>query len=172
GWIAPLSSSLAPVSRARTAIAAPQQTGPGQQQDEALALIGRARDETRQLDSLTADLRGVLGSDHFTGKLLLKRPNFARVEINSTGSLGSFIVVSDGSTVTTYFKGESKYVQTPAGSTGQYIQGFVAEQVRDFFRPEFIASRGTPTYAGVEKDDQGKSFEVVDVKAEKPGSAM
>jgi outer membrane lipoprotein-sorting protein len=156
-------SSLAPLSQARIATAAAQ--------NQAMALVQRTRDETRRLDSLSADLQGVLGSDHFTGQLLLKRPNFARVEINSTGSLGSFLIISDGATVTTYFKGDNQYVQSPSGSTGQYIQGFVAEQVRDFFRPESIAARGKLNYVGREQSEEGKAFDVVEVSGGGPGSA-
>ena len=163
GVVATPFSSLAPLSQARIATAAAQ--------NQAMALVQRTRDETRRLDSLSADLQGVLGSDHFTGQLLLKRPNFARVEINSTGSLGSFLIISDGATVTTYFKGDNQYVQSPSGSAGQYIQGFVAEQVRDFFRPESIAARGKLNYVGREQSEEGKAFDVVEVSGGGPGSA-
>jgi hypothetical protein len=130
--------------------------------DRGRQVLEETREAMTKIDTLKADLEGWLGTDHFRGTMILKRPNLARVEIRGSRGMGSFMVVSDGSTPTTYFSDDHQYVQRPSGATGQHIQGYVVEQVADFFRPNDLAVRGTPVYVGREIED-GTTVDVVDV---------
>lgn len=107
-----------------------------------LALIDSARRSMAATASLEADFEGRLGGDRFTGRLALKRPNMARIEIASDGGLGRLLVNSDGRDVFVYFPADRQYARSPARPDGRNINAFVVDQVRYFFEPGAIA--GTP----------------------------
>lgn len=133
-------------------------------------LLTRTREATAKLHTLQADLDGSLGPDHFTGSVVLKRPNLARVNIKGEGGLGDVLIVSDGRSLYTYFPGEDRYVRSVPGPEGRYVQAFVAEQVTSFFRPDVIgmtAAGGALSYVGSETAD-GTEYEVVVMETPAP----
>ena len=95
--------------------------------------------------------------------MVLKRPNFARVQINGTKGLGTILLIADGKTATTYFANNNQYVQLKAGQSGEFIQSTLVDQVEQFFRPESI--RGSPyfEYLGHRTSD-GNEFDLVEPK--------
>jgi outer membrane lipoprotein-sorting protein len=121
-----------------------------------------ARAATTQLQSLTADIDGWLGPDHFTGTLILRRPNLARIQITGTKAMGKFLVVSDGKKVITYFSDDNQYVQTNPGNYGQNIQAQVAEQVGEFFQPTSIGLNVRQEDIRVQNRD--REWETLEVK--------
>jgi outer membrane lipoprotein-sorting protein len=131
--------------------------------DKADRLIQQAEAATRKLDSLTGDLEGSVGEDHFTGTIVLKRPNFARVQINGTKGLGKVLVISDGKTATTYFADDNQYVQLEAGENGEFIGSTLVEQVEQFFHPESIGGATHFEYLGHRTSD-GNEFDLVEPK--------
>src|SRR5207253_1139048 len=67
--------------------------------------LHHTRAATERLETLQADLEGMLGSDRFSGTVVLKRPNRARVRIKIKGQqdFGEYLVVSDGRGLFVYF---------------------------------------------------------------------
>ncbi len=53
-------------------------------------LVADTRKAIGALKTLEADFEGVVGPDRFTGRVTLKRPNLARVEVSGSEGLGSF----------------------------------------------------------------------------------
>jgi putative peptide zinc metalloprotease protein len=130
-------------------------------------LLQAARQATANLNSLTADLEGGMGEDHYTGKLMLRRPNFVRMEINGTEGLGNSLLISDGSTATTYFPETNEFAQSEPGKRGQFIQSTVVNEVEQFFNPDSLG-RGTQLdYIGHRISD-GTEYDVV--RSHVPGS--
>lgn len=124
------------------------------------SVIVNNRNALANATSLRANIEGTLGKDHFTGTVVLKRPNFARIEVNATGELGHFSVISDGGKITTYFKDDNEYVEARPGSHGEQINAFVADQVADFFQPELLSHRPNLRILG-SMTDHGEEYEVV-----------
>ena len=131
--------------------------------DKADRLIQQTEATTKTLSSLTADLEGSVGEDHFTGTIVLKRPNFARIQINGTKGLGTILLVADGKTATTYFANNNQYVQLKAGENGEFIESTLVEQVEQFFRPESIGGSTHFEYLGHRTSD-GNEFDLVEPK--------
>jgi outer membrane lipoprotein-sorting protein len=131
--------------------------------DKADPLIQQAEAATKKLNSLTGDLEGSVGEDHFTGTMVLKRPNFARVQINGTKGLGKILLISDGKTATTYFADDNQYVQLKPGDHGEFIQSTLVEQVEQFFHPESIGGGTHFEYLGHRTSD-GNEFDLVEPK--------
>jgi len=129
--------------------------------DKADHLIRQAEAATKKLNTLTAGLEGVVGEDHFTGTIVLKRPNFARVQIDGTKGLGKILLVSDGKTATTYFANNNQYVQLKPGDNGEFIQSTLVDQVEQFFRPESIGGNTHFEYLGHRTSD-GNEFDLVE----------
>jgi outer membrane lipoprotein-sorting protein len=127
---------------------------------KAEALLDETREATKQLQSLRADVEGSLGSDHFTGTVVLKRPNLARIEFNGSKGLEPVLIVSDGTSLQTYFPADNQYVQTTPGENGENVQAFIIEQVDDFFRPERIGEGNVANYVR-EESVAGVTYEVV-----------
>jgi putative peptide zinc metalloprotease protein len=133
------------------------------------SLLQQTRAATAKLRTLRADLEGSLGPDHFSGTVLLKRPNLARIEVKGEGHL-EFVVVSDGRKLVVYFPGDNRYTQSDPGPEGRNIQAFVAEQIHHFFRPDSIgrlSAGGRSSYVGKEMAD-GTEYEVIEVVAPAP----
>lgn len=128
--------------------------------NKAEALLDDARTATKHLKSLKADVDGSLGADHFTAKVLLKRPNLANIDINGSKWLGRVLMVSDGTILQTYFPDDNQLVKIGPGSKGENVQAYIIEEVDDFFRPERIAENGLLKYAG-ENTLNGMTYEVV-----------
>jgi outer membrane lipoprotein-sorting protein len=132
-------------------------------------LLHEAREATAKLTSLTAELEGGLGEDHYTGKLMLRRPNFVRMEINGTEGLGKILLISDGSRATTYFPDSDEFAQVDPGKRGQFIQSAVVNEVEQFFNPDSLAKGTKLDYMGHRISD-GTEYEVVRSRA--PGSEI
>jgi outer membrane lipoprotein-sorting protein len=131
--------------------------------DKADRLIQQTEAATKKLSSLTADLEGSVGEDHFTGTIVLQRPNFARVQINGTKGLGTILLIADGKTATTYFADGNQYVRLNAGENGEFIESTLVEQVEQFFRPEAIGGSAHFEYLGHRTSD-GNEFDLVEPK--------
>jgi outer membrane lipoprotein-sorting protein len=129
----------------------------------ASSLIHETQKTTSQLNSITADFEGSLGQDTYTGTMMLQRPNLARVEINGTAGLGKMLLVSDGTTATTYFRDSNQFVQVAPGPKGEFIQSTVIQQVEQFFRPESMDSPAGFNYLGHRNND-GVEYDVVEPK--------
>jgi outer membrane lipoprotein-sorting protein len=114
-------------------------------------------------------LEGGLGEDHYTGKLMLRRPNFVRMEINGTEGLGKILLISDGSRATTYFPDSDEFAQVDPGKRGQFIQSAVVNEVEQFFNPDSLAKGTKLDYMGHRISD-GTEYEVVRSRA--PGSEI
>jgi len=134
-------------------------------------LIDESEQATANLNSMTADLEGSIGEDHYTGKMILKRPNLARVEINGSKGLGRIFMISDGKTVTTYFPDNNEFVQVQAGQHGEFIQSTLVQQVQQFFTPEAIDANLQLQYMGQRSLD-GMEFDVVQAKGKSPTGEM
>jgi len=140
------------------------------QTDKVGALLKRAREATAELQTLRAELEGSFGSDPFTGTVVLKRPNLARVDIKGDGGLGEFLVVSNGKSRFVYFPADNQYTRLDPGPEGRNIRAFVAEQVEHFFRPDVIGvtpAGGSSSYMGREIVD-GSEYEVVAIETPTP----
>lgn len=111
-------------------------------------LLQETQEATAKLSNLTAELEGAIGEDYYTGKIILRRPNFARVEINGTKGLGKILLIADGSTATTYFSESNEFVQVPAGEHGQFIQSTVLSEVEQFFNPDSLGRNRRLEYIG------------------------
>jgi outer membrane lipoprotein-sorting protein len=135
--------------------------------------LQQTREATARVQTLQADLEGSMGPDRFTGTVVLKRPNLARVEIKGKGGLGQFLVVSDGRNLFTYFPADNRYAQSNPGPEGRNIHAFLAEQIDDFFQPDRIGmppAGGRSTYLGKGSAD-GTEYEVVAVVSHTPVSS-
>jgi outer membrane lipoprotein-sorting protein len=133
---------------------------PHQAQNPTESSLASARAATTQLQSLMADIDGWLGPDHFTGTLILKRPNLARIQITGTKAMGTFLIVSDGKTAITYFPDDNQYVQNSPGNYGQNIQAQVAEQVEEFFQPSIALNVRQEDIRVQNRDREWETFEV------------
>ena len=123
-------------------------------------LLQKTQQATAKLSSMAADFEGTIGEDHYTGKLILKRPNFARVEINGTKGLGKVLLVSDGSIATTYFPETNEFAQAQPGNQGQFIQSTVLHLVDQFFTPQSLDQATQLEYMGHRVFD-GNDYDVV-----------
>jgi outer membrane lipoprotein-sorting protein len=131
---------------------------------QAVELFERAERLTARLNSLRADIQGAIGPDLFTGTVALKRPNLANVQIHGRGGLGEFQVISDGAKMHTFFPGDNKFVDALAGTDGEYVTAYIADQIEHFFRPDVIRTlrqRGNLVYAGTLSQD-GLTYHLVD----------
>lgn len=138
---------------------------------KAAALIEQSRKATAALQGLRADLEGSMGPDRFTGSLLLKRPNLARVDVKGEEGLGEHLTVSDGKNLYMYFPEENGYVRLDPGDDGRNIDSYVAEQVEYFFRPDLIsksAAEGDVTYVGQQTIDN-TAYDLVSVRGTRGG---
>jgi putative peptide zinc metalloprotease protein len=138
--------------------------------DRSGALLQQAREATAGLQTLQADLEGSMGRDRFTGTVLLKRPNLARVEITGKGGIGEYWVVSDGRNLFTYFPADDRYAQSNPGPEGRHIHAFLAEQIDGFFQPDTVGvtpAGGRSSYLGQETADRMK-YEVIVVASPAP----
>ncbi|PYX87912.1 MAG: hypothetical protein DMG68_10170 [Acidobacteria bacterium] len=128
--------------------------------NRAETLLKETRIATRTLKSLQADVEGSLGADHFSATVVLKRPNLAKIDVKGTKGLGRMLVVSDGTTLQTYYPDDNRYVKVVPGKNGENVQAFIIEQVDDFFRPEQIGEGGVTKYVGQQTSD-GITYDVV-----------
>lgn len=131
--------------------------------DRSTALMKEAQQATARATSLQADLVLVNGDTTLKGKLTLKRPNLARIEIRGSGM--DQTIVSDGASVYTYTPEANAYEKEPAGASGENIAALWLHQVRGFYRwaslfPEIEGA--TTTYLGKRTLD-GVAFEVVEL---------
>jgi outer membrane lipoprotein-sorting protein len=115
------------------------------------------------MQSLSADVEGVVGADRFTGTVHLKRPNFAKIEIRGSEGLGRFQVVSNGRELFVYFPGDNQYSRMPPGHDGRNITAFVVAQVQYFFNPSRLGQMAPGGAVRLEADEtfEGESYRVV-----------
>jgi outer membrane lipoprotein-sorting protein len=138
--------------------------------DKMGALLQQTREATSRVQTLQADLEGSVGPDRFTGTVVLKRPNLARIDMKGKGGFGEFRVASDGTNLVTYFPGNNRYARSNPGPEGRNIHAFVAEQIDDFFQPDRIGvtpAGGRSSYLGKGSAD-GTEYEVVAVVSRTP----
>jgi outer membrane lipoprotein-sorting protein len=122
------------------------------------------------VETLHADLEGSVGAARFSGTVLLRRPNLARVEIKGDEELGEFLVIANGKEIFVYFPGANGYTRARAEPNGRNIHTFIAEPVDYFFRPDEIGTSpegGRSRYAGTESID-GVQYEVIEVVGSSP----
>ena len=95
--------------------------------------------------------------------MILKRPNFARIDVVGQGGLGTFSVISDGKQVYTWFPADKQFSQVPSGQDGRFIRAYVADQVEFFFRPQALADAATAgpvAYSGTDQE-HGVAYDIV-----------
>jgi outer membrane lipoprotein-sorting protein len=124
------------------------------------SIIAENQDALNTAETLRAKIEGTLGADHFTGTVLLKKPNLARVEVNGSGDLGHYVLISNGEKETIYFQDDNEYVEGKPGTHGEQINAFVAEQVSDFFQPALLSHRPNVQATG-RVNDHNDELEVV-----------
>jgi outer membrane lipoprotein-sorting protein len=124
------------------------------------SIIAENQDALNTAETLRAKIEGTLGADHFTGTVVLKKPNLARIEVNGSRDLGRYLVISDGKKTTIYFEDDNEYLEAKPGLHGEQINAFVAEQVSDFFQPELLSHRPNVHVAG-RVNDHSEEYEVV-----------
>lgn len=107
--------------------------------------------------TLQADIQGAIGPTPFSGSLILKKPNLARVEIAGGPDFGGFRVVSDGQKAYTYFPGDRSFLEIKAAPDGSNIRAYVTDHVETFFHPDLLKSLST----AAEKDAQEETFDGV-----------
>jgi outer membrane lipoprotein-sorting protein len=140
--------------------------------DQTDEIFKQTREATAKLQALRADLEGSLGPDRFTGTVVFKRPNLARVEIKGQGELRELLIVSNGRNLFVYFPSDNQYAQSHPGTEGRNIRLFVAEEIEKFFQPAIIgviAAGSQSTYVGKEMAD-GMEYDVVEVIAPTPSN--
>jgi putative peptide zinc metalloprotease protein len=107
---------------------------------DAAKLIQDARRVMERSNVLEAEVRGRLGADRFTGKLTLKRPNLALVEVSGSEGLGTFLVDSNGRDLFVYFPEDRQFTRTAVRGDGKNINAFLVDQVRYFFDPDSLGA--------------------------------
>ena len=128
-------------------------------------LLADTRATIERIGSLEADVHGAIGSDEFRGRLMLSRPNRARIEINGGDAVGVFNVIADGQSVFVNFPASDQYTAARAAANGKNINAFVVDQVRMFFVPErltHLLSGETVRYVGREQIDRDE-VDVVEI---------
>ncbi len=132
--------------------------------------LEQVRKATALIQTLQADLEGSIDSVHFTGTVLLERPNLARIDIHGDQELKDILVISTGTDLWTYFPSENKFVRSIPGAQGHHIQPVLVDEVRFFFRPDTIGLAGqgeASAYAGKQTVD-GASYDVIEVTSAGP----
>ena len=117
-------------------------------------ILREARREMGMTDTLEADVDGQIGADHFTGTLMLKRPNLARLQIHGSEGLGDFQAASDGQSFFVYFPDDNHYTRVAVRPDGANIDAFIVDQVKQFFNPQNIGGGSTdapPRYVGARR---------------------
>ncbi len=144
--------------------------------EQADALLKEVIAATQAAETLTADVtmtqKNAEQEVKLQGKLRLKKPNFARIEL--TGALGHTIV-SDGKTVWDINLMRKQYTQTPADPQGRNIGALWATPVRFFFNPAAVIppARAKAKIMVLGKDTvDGQEFTVVSVATEFEQSAQ
>jgi putative peptide zinc metalloprotease protein len=132
----------------------------------AVELLRASEKSTRAVETLRADFKGVINGEPFGGRLTLRRPNQARVDVAGSESVGTFNVVSDGSKVYAYFPADNRFTEAKTAADGRNIDAFIVDPVRMFFRPGVLFPRTgeTPAYKGREQIGNA-AFDVVDIQS-------
>jgi outer membrane lipoprotein-sorting protein len=126
------------------------------------------------VNSLRANIVGAFGEDSFTGTVMLKRPNLARVAVVGEGGLGTFDVISDGKQLHRYFPAENKVVTSRPGLDGRNIRAYVADQVEMFFTAASMQRKleaGKLEYGGKLTED-GITYDVVNHADSEPQATV
>jgi outer membrane lipoprotein-sorting protein len=104
-------------------------------------VLAQSQAATASIKTLRADVEGAIGPTAFSGKITLKRPNFAYVKVRGAPDLGEFQVISNGKKAFTLFPEDNSVVEVQAGSDGHNIRAYVIEQVENFFRADQVTAR-------------------------------
>jgi outer membrane lipoprotein-sorting protein len=110
--------------------------------DKSDRLIATTQAATEKATTLKADVQGAIGPTPFSGRIVLKRPNLAKIEMVGGPDFGEFHVISDGNNTFTYFPHDQSLLVVKAAADGRNIQGYVTDHVESFFRPDLLKSRG------------------------------
>jgi outer membrane lipoprotein-sorting protein len=134
--------------------------------------LKQTREATRKLTTLRADLEGSLGPNPFTGTVVFKRPNLARIDIKSGKGADSenVLIVSDGRNLFTYLPALDRYIRSVPGPDGRNIHALVTGLVECFFRPDSIGvvpAGGRSAYLGKEMMD-GTEYDIVEITGPAP----
>jgi outer membrane lipoprotein-sorting protein len=100
------------------------------------ALLRGVTQATKQVKSLTADLKGSYNiggqTQKMSGKISLKRPNLAHIRMNAQGM--QQLIVSNGKDLYMVMADQKQYIKQPAAPMGENVQsGFLSGM---FFRPD------------------------------------
>jgi outer membrane lipoprotein-sorting protein len=123
--------------------------------------------------TLQADIQGAIGPTPFSGRVVLKKPNLAHVEIAGGPEFGEFRVVSDGRNAYTYFPHDRSVLEIKAAPDGRNIRAYVTDHVESFFHADLLKLRG----ASAEKQAQeeivdGVKYDVVELRTTGNAGAM
>ena len=96
----------------------------------AVALLAAAREALGRAQSLEADVEHHGGGRVIRGKVALKRPNLARLELDG---LATGLLVSDGTRLYTYYPRRNEYDETATPSDDSGVSTTLVPQIRAFF---------------------------------------
>jgi putative peptide zinc metalloprotease protein len=141
-------------------------TGASMARSEPEQAIAQARTAIAAVKTLRAEVEGVIGTDHFTGTLSLKRPNLAHIAIDGSEGLGDFQVVSNGTDTVVYFPASNQFSRMPSGADGRHISAFVVAQVHHFFNPTSTPRMPPGSAASIDATDIADAdYRVLQVEA-------
>lgn len=148
-------------------------TLPARADEQADALLKEVATATKAAKTLSADLtlsQEVKGQPmKMEGKVKLKKPNLARIEL---GPPANQTVVSDGKTLWMYMKSDNQYLKRNADVNGLNMFAPGAFPVSMFFNPEFTGlANNLADYKMRVADKEtigGKECQVIEATAEKP----
>jgi putative peptide zinc metalloprotease protein len=135
--------ALAPACAALLLLTATAAGWTGARANPGATLLHEAQTRLAHTRTLTADVRGAIGTDEFSGRIALSRPNRARIDIRGGESTGSFTVVADGTQMYVHFPASDQYTVARAAADGNNINAFIVDQVRMFFVPERLTTIGS-----------------------------
>lgn len=163
-WAAPRVLTVLALAAAAVAGACPAAWA----DERAEAMLKQSQEAVRRLQSIQANIElAVPAGRTYTGTVLLKRPNRARLELNG---MGVQLVVSDGKEAYIFFPQQKQYRKLAPGADGRSIPLEFVEPLAGFFRvhPAVAAARGKgATVAGEERVD-GVDCAIVEMKAPPP----
>lgn len=140
---------------------------PARAEDPLDALLQRARKAVTRAQTLQGDLEMTDQGQRLTGKLALKRPNLARMELK--GPELEVLVVSDGTRYYWYLPKTNEYYHGEPGGSGGDIMSPVpsGDMMMVFFQPQrldpqALLARGSEWRYGGNQRVDGEECEVAD----------
>jgi len=134
-------------------------TGPAQQ--NAIRVLERARAAAARLGSLEARFQHRNAGHSVRGRLLWRRPNLARIEVEGPSPS---LIVSDGNRLYHYLPDKQEYQTTPATPDGRGIRTQLLPQLDAFYAPRSALSIPAGARASLHREKwEGVEFDVVEV---------